>query len=156
MSTPILNDIDLIDPSVPLPRSVKWSATVKIKILAYFAVCFILLTVVPNQIYSAENNEIIYVVGIAMFSGVAASGAGPSDVTRVVGPNACAECHKQEAEAWKATHHFKTFRDMPRNEEAKRIADRMGVKRIKSESLCLNCHFTLQVKEDVDVFRYRG
>jgi hypothetical protein len=37
---------------------------------------------------------------------------------------------------------------MPRNSDAKKIADRMGVKRIKTESLCLNCHFTLQVKEN--------
>ena len=48
MSSRLLTDIDLIDPSVPLPRSVKWSPTVQIKILAYFAVCFILLTVVPE------------------------------------------------------------------------------------------------------------
>lgn len=85
---------------------------------------------------------------VAMLSGVAAFGAGTPDLTKVVGPNACAECHKQEAEAWKGTHHFKTFREMPRNEEAKKIADRMGVKRIKTESLCLNCHFTLQVKNN--------
>jgi len=75
-------------------------------------------------------------------------GAGASDPVKTVGPNACAECHKQEAEAWKGTHHFKTFREMPRNTKAKEIADRMGVRRIKSESLCLNCHFTVQKKSD--------
>ena len=32
MSSRLLTDIDLIDPSVPLPRSVKWSVTVQIKI----------------------------------------------------------------------------------------------------------------------------
>ncbi len=59
-----LNDIDLIDPSVPLPRSVKWSPVVQLKIVAYFAVCFIALSVVPNQIWDGQNNEIIFVVGI--------------------------------------------------------------------------------------------
>ena len=83
-----------------------------------------------------------------MFFGSAAYGASVTDPAKTVGPNACAECHKQEAEAWKGTHHFKTFRDMPRNLEANKIAERMGVRRVKSESLCLNCHFTVQHKPE--------
>jgi Cytochrome c554 and c-prime len=83
-----------------------------------------------------------------MIFGVAAGGAVASDPLKIVGPNACAECHEQEIEAWKGSHHFKTFREMPRNEEANEIAERMGVRRIKSESLCLNCHFTVQQKND--------
>ncbi|HXV28740.1 MAG TPA: cytochrome c family protein [Sinorhizobium sp.] len=78
----------------------------------------------------------------------AAKGAVATDSAKVVGPNACAECHKQEVAAWKGTHHFKTFREMPRNAEANQIAERMGVRRIKSESLCLNCHFTVQQKNE--------
>ncbi len=74
--------------------------------------------------------------------------AAASEIAKTVGPNACAECHKQETEAWKGTHHFKTFRDMPRNAKANEIADKMGVRRIKSESLCLECHFTVQQKND--------
>lgn len=35
---------------------------------------------------------------------------------------------------------------MPRKVEAKRIADRMGVRRITSGTLCLDCHFTVQQK----------
>jgi hypothetical protein len=80
--------------------------------------------------------------------GFAAKGGVVTDSAKIVGPNACAECHKQEGESWKGTHHFKTFREMPRNAEANEIADRMGVRRIKSESLCLNCHFTVQQKND--------
>ena len=69
--------------------------------------------------------------------------AGPEDF---VGPNACAECHKEEAEVWKKTHHFTTFRDMPRSKEARAIADKLDIKRIKSQSLCLGCHFTTEKK----------
>jgi Cytochrome c554 and c-prime len=83
-----------------------------------------------------------------MIFGFAAGQAIASDPLKIVGPNACAECHEQEIEAWKGTHHFKTFREMPRNEEANEIVERMGVRRIKSESLCLNCHFTVQQKND--------
>lgn len=78
--------------------------------------------------------------------GVRASSAGAPDPDKTVGPNVCAECHKQEAEAWKASHHFNTFRDMPRNAAANAIAQRLGIRRVKSESLCLNCHFTQQSK----------
>jgi hypothetical protein len=79
---------------------------------------------------------------------VGISGAVASDAAKTVGPNACAECHKQEAEAWKGTHHFKTFREMPRNTKANEIADKLGVRRIRYESLCAGCHFTLQQKNN--------
>lgn len=86
--------------------------------------------------------------GLLTIVGVGADDAIASDLAKISGPNACAECHKQEAEAWKDTHHFKTFRDMPRRVEAKEIAARMGVSRIRSEGLCLSCHFTVQEKEN--------
>lgn len=74
-------------------------------------------------------------------------GAVASDPARIVGPNACAECHTKEAEAWKASHHFRTFREMPRRKEADEIAKKMGILRIRSESVCLDCHYTVQKKE---------
>jgi len=83
-----------------------------------------------------------------MIIGYAADGVVASDAVKVVGPNACAECHKQEAEAWKVSHHFKTFRDMPRRKEANEIAEKMGVQRIRSESMCLGCHYTVQEKDN--------
>jgi hypothetical protein len=84
--------------------------------------------------------------GIVMAAGLAMGAAGSADRTKVVGTNACAECHKQEAEALKGTHHFKTFREMPRDAAATKIAKAMGVRRVKAESVCLNCHFTVQEK----------
>jgi hypothetical protein len=83
-----------------------------------------------------------------MIIGFTADGVVASDPAKTVGPNACTECHKQEAEAWKGTHHFKTFREMPRRKEANEIAEKMGVQRIRSESLCLTCHYTVQQKEN--------
>lgn len=69
-----------------------------------------------------------------------------TDPSKVTGPNACGECHKEETTIWRGTHHFKTFREMPRNKESNRIAKKMGIKRVKAKSLCLNCHFTTQKK----------
>jgi hypothetical protein len=90
----------------------------------------------------------LFLCGLLMMFGFAAKGGVATDSAKIVGPNACAECHKQEVEAWKGTHHFRTFREMPRNTEANEIAEKMGVRRIKSESLCLNCHFTVQQKNN--------
>ncbi len=87
---------------------------------------------------------LLRLLGLFLFYGFAVNGVAMADQAKTVGPNACSECHKEEAEAWKSTHHFKTFRDMPRNPEGKKIAEKMGVRRINSESLCLNCHFTVQ------------
>jgi len=68
-----------------------------------------------------------------------------SHSANVVGPNACAECHKTETANWKTTLHFNTFREMPRRKATKAIAKKMGIKRVKSNSLCLDCHFTTQI-----------
>jgi Cytochrome c554 and c-prime len=90
----------------------------------------------------------LFLCGLVMVFAFSAEGGVAIDTAKIVGPNACAECHKQEVEAWKGTHHFKTFREMPRDTDAKEIAEKMGVRRIKSESLCLNCHFTVQQKNN--------
>lgn len=82
----------------------------------------------------------------AIASATAQSVRKPPNHKKVVGPNACAECHKIETEVWKKTHHSTTFKKMPRSKEARKIADKMKIKRIKSQSLCLSCHFTTQIK----------
>jgi Cytochrome c554 and c-prime len=67
------------------------------------------------------------------------------DPSKVMGTESCGECHKYEVESWKLTHHFSTMNDMHKTPEARAIADKLGVKRIKSESLCLDCHYTSKV-----------
>jgi hypothetical protein len=68
------------------------------------------------------------------------------DPAKVVGAQKCGECHKFEVEAWKLTPHFKTFADMHKSQDGLEISTKMGIKRIKSESLCLTCHYTVQKK----------
>ncbi len=74
-----------------------------------------------------------------------ASWAGP-DPAKVVGPEKCAECHKAEVEAWKDTHHFDTVNTMHRSDRAQGIAEKLGLKAIKRDSPCLECHYTQQMK----------
>ncbi|MEO6873095.1 MAG: cytochrome c family protein [Chthoniobacterales bacterium] len=68
------------------------------------------------------------------------------DPTKVVGSQKCGECHKYEVEAWKKTPHFATFDSMHRSPAGQKIATALGIKRIKGESLCLTCHYTVQAK----------
>ncbi len=68
------------------------------------------------------------------------------DPAKVVGSQKCGECHKYEVEAWKTTPHFSTFDSMHRSPEGQKIATALGIKRIKSDSLCLTCHYTVQKK----------
>lgn len=64
------------------------------------------------------------------------------DPAKVVGPAECAECHPVSVDAWKQTHHFDTFKEMHRRDEARAIAEKLSIRRIKHESLCLSCHYT--------------
>ena len=64
------------------------------------------------------------------------------DHTKVLGHEKCAECNKETTALWTNTSHSKTFTELPRNRKANEIAKKMGLKRIKAGSLCLDCHFT--------------
>lgn len=68
--------------------------------------------------------------------------------TKVVGPDACGECHKAEVAVWTQSLHSKTFKEMPRRKKAKEIAKNLGLRRIKAESQCLTCHFTSSMRRD--------
>lgn len=67
---------------------------------------------------------------------------------KVLGAENCAECHAPMVEAWKLTHHFDTFNSMHRRPEAAEISKKMGLRRIKSESICIKCHYTAQADGD--------
>lgn len=61
----------------------------------------------------------------------------------VVGPTACAKCHKLESVIWQHTHHFASFRTMPRLPQAAEIAKKVGVARVRdTDTICAKCHFT--------------
>ncbi|MDA1099012.1 MAG: cytochrome c family protein [Proteobacteria bacterium] len=79
---------------------------------------------------------------LALGSGIAHAQELHLDPAKVMGPDACGECHKSSVEAWKGSHHFSTFKTLPKAKEARAIADKMGLKRIKAGSDCLSCHFT--------------
>ena len=81
-------------------------------------------------------------IAIAAAISFGPSAHGIKDPDKVVGPEKCLECHKSEGKAWQKTLHFLTFQEMHKRDKAKQIADKMGVKRIKNEATCMQCHYT--------------
>ncbi len=91
----------------------------------------------------------IPVIALALLPTVrAADDMYHSDPAKVMGPEACNECHAPMVEAWKLTHHYDTFNSMHRRPEAKDISTKLGIRRIKDESLCLKCHYTEKTDDD--------
>ena len=67
---------------------------------------------------------------------------------KVTGPEACAECHVEEIEAWKQTKHRKTFNELPRRKETADMLLRLGLTNMKTERSCLECHFLGKIIDD--------
>ncbi len=67
-----------------------------------------------------------------------------ADPAKIVGAESCAKCHQQEVQQWMRTPHFATFDTLHRLPEAKQIAERMGLRSIKRDGICMQCHYTEQ------------
>ncbi len=61
---------------------------------------------------------------------------------KIVGSTVCGECHIEEFEVWKDTPHATQFRGLHRTEPARAVADKMDVRLMKRDSVCLSCHYT--------------
>jgi hypothetical protein len=95
------------------------------------------------------SNRLCAALGVMIFLGFsqAQGQALHLDPAKVKGPGACGECHENSVKAWRGSHHSDTFKSMPRSAEAREISDKLGIKRVKSDSACLSCHFTSAVEE---------
>lgn len=67
------------------------------------------------------------------------------DPAMVMGAESCARCHKAEVQQWQTTPHYQTFETLHRTPEAKAIADRLGLRSVKRNDTCVQCHYTRQV-----------
>lgn len=89
-----------------------------------------------NRVFLALPLPVLLLLAIGA---TAALATGPE---KIVGSDECGECHKAEVRAWRGSMHFKTFSDLSRRPEAREISQKLGIKRLKTESDCLQCHFT--------------
>jgi len=80
-------------------------------------------------------------LGVALGLAASPAAAGP-DPAKVVGAERCGECHKNEFAVWKETTHHATFTTLHRRPSAQEIADKLSVKSLKREGVCMDCHYT--------------
>ncbi len=92
----------------------------------------IFLSSLATQVTAAENTEV----------------AIRCDPAQVQGAESCAKCHEHEAAQWKTTPHFTTLELLHRQPEAKEIAKRLGLRSVKRNQTCVQCHYTQQQVED--------
>lgn len=66
------------------------------------------------------------------------------DAQKVLGPESCEKCHAAETQNWKQTPHFETLHTLHRKKEAQTIASKLGIASFKTDSNCIQCHYTMQ------------
>lgn len=64
---------------------------------------------------------------------------------KIVGAQRCGECHLSALKVWRETAHATGFEELHRKEQAQAIAQRMGFRLLKRDSLCLRCHYTPEI-----------
>ena len=87
-------------------------------------------------------NPLLAVGLTALFSSTTLTFAA-GDPAKVVGPEKCADCHKNETAVWQEMKHFKTFDELHRRPAAKEIAGKLEIANIKTEGACMQCHYTV-------------
>lgn len=66
-----------------------------------------------------------------------------------VGNKVCLECHKSEHEVWDKTKHAASFRDLHKHPKvAEILAAAGGDKNIRKNTLCTQCHYTLEQADE--------
>jgi hypothetical protein len=70
------------------------------------------------------------------------------DPHKVIGVASCEKCHAPEVQTWKRTPHSETFVTLHRKPEAQQIATKLGIANFKSDSNCIQCHYTMDSKAD--------
>ncbi|MGH7818301.1 MAG: multiheme c-type cytochrome [Candidatus Binatia bacterium] len=75
-----------------------------------------------------------------------------AEAALIIGPEgtdqACVNCHARETEAWKETTHYATFKLRHRSKEAAEVQKNLGIKSMKREGVCLECHYTSVLVRD--------
>ena len=80
--------------------------------------------------------------GLLLSTSLSATDIPSLDPDEVVTAEACGECHASTYEVWKDTKHATGFQTTHRQQSAYDIANRMGFRLIKRDSMCLDCHYT--------------
>lgn len=80
------------------------------------------------------------------FLALSANAAHSNEVNpeNIMGYEQCAKCHKPQIRKWQDTAHHATFREFHRKDKTKKIAETMGVDRVRdTDAICADCHYTV-------------
>ena len=72
------------------------------------------------------------------------------------GPDNCAECHRPMHATWMHTAHYQTYLSAHRMRSGRRIAERLGIARIKQSETCAKCHYTVQPSAPINTLPIAG
>jgi hypothetical protein len=109
------------------------------------------LVITTSRLHSLAVKVLILTVGLwPAATGLLAADSNlyHVDPEKVQGTENCAECHAPMVEALKLTHHYSTYLTTHQGDAAKQILSKLGIRRMKAESLCLKCHYTSQSSGD--------
>ncbi len=67
-----------------------------------------------------------------------------------MGAKECNECQKLEYKVWQQTVHYKSYREVHRKPEAKKILKAVGAKSMKRDVACYLCHYSRDQKDAQD------
>jgi len=84
-------------------------------------------------------------VGLLALLAVGEASAAGLDPEATVGPKTCEGCHRAEYDQWQGTAHAALFEsDLPLHTRprAQQISRNLGIRLIKHDSRCLDCHYT--------------
>ena len=68
------------------------------------------------------------------------------DPERVVGPFACAQCHKAVTTQWQASHHANALNALVQKPEAAAIAEKLDIRNADLAARCTGCHATIAIE----------
>jgi hypothetical protein len=109
------------------------------------------MVITTSRIHSLAVKVLIMAAGLwPAATGLMAADANlyHVDPAKVQGTENCAECHAPMVEVLKLTHHYNTYLTTHQGGDAKKILAKLGLRRMKAESICLKCHYTSQGSGD--------
>lgn len=99
-----------------------------------------MLSIVLIEDATADEYALVTARSAPMSS--AGASASPVNPHLTLGSETCVKCHANEVKVWQQTPHWRTFDELHRRPEAKEIARKLGVRSIKHDGRCVNCHYT--------------
>jgi hypothetical protein len=88
------------------------------------------------------------ILALCLWNASAGAAGAATEPEKVLGPDSCGECHQHEVESWKASQHATGADELHRLPVARDIAQRLDIRRLKTEERCIRCHYTVGIERE--------